>query len=60
MTYMNVICISKHLKEELGLALDKRLQLISMMYTTKNLKNKAVFNLKQYCMHCYVTFSIVF
>ena len=24
-------------------------------YTTTNLKNKAVFKLKQYCMHCYVT-----
>ena len=29
-------------------------------YTTKNLKSKTVFNLKQYCMHCYVTLSNVF
>ena len=29
-------------------------------YTTKNLKNKAIFNLKQYCMCCYVTLSNVF
>ena len=32
----------------------------NVSYTTKNLKNKAVFNLKQYCMHCYVTLSNVF
>ena len=26
----------------------------SNQFTTKNLKNKAVLNLEQYCMHCYV------
>ena len=29
-------------------------------YTTKKLKNKAIFNLKQYCMQCYVTLSNAF
>ena len=29
-------------------------------YATKNLKNKAIFDLKQYCMHCFVTLSNVF
>ena len=29
-------------------------------YTTKNLKNKAVFNLKQYCMHYYVALCNIF
>ena len=45
----------------------KRLRVISnkmlfkiRSYTTKKLKNKAVLILKQYCMHCYVTFSNVF
>ena len=28
-----------------------------VMYTTKNLKNKAILNLKQYCMPCYVALS---
>ena len=55
--YMKV-CVSRHLKEELAWVIDKRLQLIS--YTTKNLKNKAIFNLKQYCMCYYVTFSDIF
>ena len=51
-------------KKELSWAIDKRLWLIinamSVVATTKNLKNKAVFNLKQYCMHCYVTLSNIF
>ena len=29
-------------------------------YTTKKLKNKAILNLKQYCMRCYVALSYVF
>ena len=45
--------VSKCLKEELSWAIDKRLR-------TKNLKNKTVFSLKQYCVHCYVTLSNVF
>ena len=60
--------ISRHLKEEqLSWAIDKRLQLIintmlfkTVIATSKNLKNKAIFNLKKYCMHCYVTLSNVF
>ena len=61
------ICISRHLKEELAWAIDKQFWLIisitlfkRVSYTTKKLKNKAIFNLKQYCMHCYVTLSNVF
>ena len=43
-------------------ALDQQLQVVIMQcylnsYTTKNLKNK---DLKQYCMHYYVTLSNVF
>ena len=66
MAYVNVR-VSRHLKEELSWAIDKRLRLIiiemlfkTVIRTTKNLKNKAVFNLKQYCMRCYVTLSNVF
>ena len=57
--------ISKHGKEELAWAIDKRLQVISskMLYKTviplRNLRIKP-FNLKQYCMHCYVALSNVF
>ena len=29
-------------------------------YATKNIKNKAVLNLKQYYMHCYVAHSNIF
>ena len=36
--------MSRHLKEELGRAIDKRLQFI--IYATKELKKKAVFKLK--------------
>ena len=53
MAYVNVH-ISRHLEEELALAIDKQLQVISSSYTTKKLKNKPVGNLKQYCMCCYV------
>ena len=51
-TYMN-ICVSRCLKEELSWAIDKWLRLIintvlfiTVIYITKNLKNKTVFNLK--------------
>ena len=61
--YANVK-VSRYLKEELDWAIDKRLRLIinkmlfkTVSYTTKNLKNKVVFNLKRYCMRCYVTLS---
>ena len=51
--------VSRHLKEELAWAIDKGLQVISIKYylnsyITKKLKNKAVLNLEQYCMCCYV------
>ena len=42
------VCALKHLKEELSWAIDKQLQLIintMLGYTTKNLKNKAIFDL---------------
>ena len=49
---------SKHQKEELAQAIDKWLQVISnkMLFRTviPLRKNKAILNLKQYCMHCYV------
>ena len=64
------ICVSSHLKEEPALAVDKQLQVIStiMLFksskSAKELKNKAVLNLKQYCMRyclrCYVALSNVF
>ena len=64
--YVNV-CILRCLEEELSWAIDKWLWLIinTMLFkiviaTTKNLKNKAIFNLKQYCMCSYVTLSNVF
>ena len=64
--YVN-ICVLRHLKEEVNWAIDKRLQLIiniilfkTVICTTKNLRNKTVFTLKQYCMHCYATLSNVF
>ena len=57
---------SSHLKEELTWAIDKRLRVISTLKHSKStkelnkLKNKAVLNLKQYCMRCYVALSYVF
>ena len=65
---MNV-CISRFLKEELALAIDKQLPVISTkmlfktvirIYTIKKLKNEAILNLEQYCMCCYVTHSNLF
>ena len=56
--YVNV-CISRRLKAELDWAIVNGFGLlfIQYSYTTKNLKNKAIFNLKQYSMCCYVTLS---
>ena len=57
------VCISSHLKEELAWAVDKQLRIISYLKnskSTKELKNKAVLNLKQYCIHCYVALSDIF
>ena len=66
MAYMNV-CVSRRLKEELAWVIDKWLRVISnkILFKTvvpciKKLKNKAVLNLKQYCMRCYVTLNNVF
>ena len=66
MAYVD-ICILRHLNAELGCTIEKWLRLIintmlfrTVLRTTKNLKNKAVFNLKQYCMHCFVTLSNIF
>ena len=62
--------VARRLKEELAWAIDKRFRVNSnkMLFKTviplKNQRikqlNKAVLNLKQYCMHCYVTLSNVF
>ena len=50
---MGVICALRCLKEELAGA-------IVQCYTTMELKNKAILNVKQYCMYCYVAFSNAF
>ena len=50
--------VLSHLKEELAWAIDKPLRIISTIIlfknskSTKELKNKAVLNLKQYCIRC--------
>ena len=48
------VCVSRHLKEELTWAIDRQLQGISNIMS---LKTKTILNLKQFCMHCYVTLS---
>ena len=50
--------VLNHLKEELACAADKCYVKIS--YSTKELKNKAVLNLKQCCIHCYMALSNIF
>ena len=55
MTCMGVIRILIHLKEELAWTTDKQLRVISNI--TKELKNKAILNLKQYCICCYMILS---
>ena len=61
--------VLSHLKEELAWAVDKWLRVISTIIYLKNSKgtkeqkrtlNKAVFNLEQCCMRCYVALSNVF
>ena len=60
------VCVSSHLKEELAWAVDKWLQVISIIMlfknskNTKELNNTAVLNLKQNCIRCYVALSNVF
>ena len=51
---VDIIYISMCLKEELVWTTDKW-----PSYTTKELKNKAILNLNQYCMCCYVVLSNV-
>ena len=53
------MCVSRHLNKELAWAIDKWLWFISNTKTTKNLKNKAIFNLKQCCMCYYLVKTIV-
>ena len=61
--------ISSHLKEELVWTVDKQLWIINTITYLKNskstkelkeLKNKAVLNLEQCCIHCYVALSNIF
>ena len=56
--------IIKAFKEELACATDKQFlnignNVIENSYTTKELNNKAIFNLKLYSMCCYVALSNV-
>ena len=56
------IRVSSHLKE-LAWAVDKHLRVINtitLFKNTKELKNKAVLNLEQCCIRCYVALSNVF
>ena len=55
----------KVLREGLVWVIDKQLQLMIMkmlfktvIATTKNLRNKVIFNLKQYCMCYYVSLAM--
>ena len=55
--YVGFSHIGSHLKEELAWAIEKWLWVISntmlfktVSYTTKNLRNKVILNLKQYCI----------
>ena len=56
------MCIEAFIKEELAWAIDKQLQVVNYnyntSYTTKNIKNEDILNLKQYYMHCYVAFTM--
>ena len=60
------VLILSHSKEELTWAVDKQLRVISTIMvfknskTTKELKGTSCFNLKQYCICCYVALSNVF
>ena len=63
------VCISSDLKEELAWTVDKWLLVISTImlfknsYSTKELKelkNKTILSLKQYCFHCHVALSNIF
>ena len=47
---MGIVCVSRHLKEELAWAIDKQLWVIMLFktvsYTTKEVKNEALLSLK--------------
>ena len=64
MAYGNVR-ISRHLKEQfLGYRFVNGFELLVIQcylnsYTTRKLENKAVLNLKKYCVHCYVTLVVL-
>ena len=56
------VLISSHLKE-LAWAVNKWLWVTILFLKSKNtkeLKNKTVLNLKQYCIHCYVAINNIF
>ena len=61
MVYVNVH-VSRHLKEELAWAIDKRLRvncnkMLFKMVILLETKNIVALNLKQYYLHCYVRMS---
>ena len=62
--YINVH-ISRHLKQELAMAIDKWLRLLVIQCYLKQLyhqesKEYSCFKLKDECMHYYVALSIIF
>ena len=65
MSCVGVVCVSGHLKEQLAWARDKQIWAINnamlfktvIAHSTKELKNKTILNLKQYCMHCYTIYE---
>ena len=57
---VGVVCVFKCIREELDWVTNKPLWVISnkVSYTSKELKNKAILNLKQCCMCSYVVLII--
>ena len=59
------VCISSHLKVELAWAVDKWFRVVNtiMLFknskNTKELKELAILNLKQYCICCYVAYTLL-
>ena len=54
------IHISSHLKEQLAWVVVKWLRVINTLKNNKSTKDKAVLNLEQCCICCYVALSKVF
>ena len=54
--YVDVMCISRHLEDELTWATGNGsgYDTIKNSYITKELKNKVVLSLKQYCSYSYI------